>query len=229
MIDWKVNFRETLEFGTVKKRIEHVKTIKKDSCNESGYMHGEAVESSLVNMLSYDSRLSIKRLSPQMDIGFGADMQVSYVKDNKNYSFFSDITSTQKKNLFYFDIKGNFIKDINKAFVYETEAFNVRFAIKNKHSSIFTYEKPVIVLYIENFKKDTELDQSHINNIGSVLISLNEMLYSKGYGARASQNVKPNKALFQTEYMQYVDENNLWPEYMGELVYKHLRGGMAWK
>ena len=198
---WTVQFREYLEFSNVKEQLKGVKKLKKAETESEYLRYGILVEDTITKILSDSKELTIKTLSPQMDIGFGADLQVSYMEGEKNFSFFMDITSTQKKMVDYLTHTGSMTSDITEAFCYNTEYFNVRFGLKERHVNYFFYEKPVVVMYIQNFVPCTGIAIHHINNITNIIKSLNALLVDMGYGARASQKVRPNKNRFMEEFM----------------------------
>lgn len=197
---WTVQFREYLEFKDVKRQIEGVKRIKKAETEKEHMKYGVLVEDTLTKILSDSKDFDIKTLSPQMDLGFGADIQVSYTENEKHYSFFLDITSMQK-DIAYLTHKGDTVANIQEAFCYNTEYFNIRFGLKEKHHNHFFYEKPVVVAYIQNFVPCTGIAIHHIHNISNILKSLNGMLIDMGYGARASQKIRPNKKRFIEAYI----------------------------
>lgn len=200
---WTVQYREYLEFDGVKANLQQVKYRKKQEKNLASMKVGMQVEQAISKILGDNEGLTIKVLPPQMDHGFGADIQVSYSKGGKQYSFYADITSARKPTTHYLTIQGGTTRDFNEAFCYNTEYFNMYFGFKESHMSHFFYEKPVVVLYIEGFIPCTGLAVSHINNIGHILQSLNGLLMDMGYGARASQKVKPNIKKHIEEYKEY--------------------------
>lgn len=197
---WTVSFKDFLDFEGVREGIKETKLISKQQKENESRQFGMLVETAISKIVSDYEGFEVKALSPQMDVGFGADIQVSYKKDGKQHSFFADITSMQKQNIQYLTIAGDTTESVQDAFCYQTEYFNIRFGLKEKHACRFFYEKPVVVLYIQNFMPCTGLLVSHINNIASILMSLNDLLFDKGYGARASQMVRPNLKRFRHEY-----------------------------
>lgn len=206
---WSVQFREFLEFKGVKEGIREVKKSKKERLKQNGgKQFGLEVEEVITNIVSQFPGFEIKELPPQMDIQFGADIQVSYKEGDKNYSFFADITTNEKPIVQYLTAMGNTTNKFEEAFCYHTEYFNIRFGLKEKHYTYFFYEKPVIVLQIENFTPTTGLALHHINNIGNIMISLNSLLVSMAYGARASQKVRPNPRRYYDEYTKYKESTS---------------------
>jgi hypothetical protein len=203
MAVWKVGFREVLTMGTNQEGIKQIKKEVKERARSSNHYYGMFVEETVVELLS-KSELVVKRTTPQMDIGFGADVQLSYKKDGKNFSFFLDITSNTGKNCDYFSLKGGVESEIENAFVYDMGGVKVRFGIKKKHGASFVYEKPVVVLQVSGLTTETDIDQSDVNNISAILMTLNEIMMDMGYGARASQLVYPNKSLYLKEYKEYL-------------------------
>ena len=206
---WKVQFREYLEFEGVKEGIKEVKRIKKDKATGmksiGKVQAGMLAEQQVTNLISTYEGFTVKEMSPQMDIGFGADLQISYKQGDNNFSFFLDVTTTNKKIAQYLTINGRTTTSIEEAFGYQTDNFTAYFGIKERHYNRFFYEKPVVVLYFDNYIASNELAVSHVNNIANLLISLNSKLYSMGYGARASTLVLPN---IKRYYKEYTDENN---------------------
>lgn len=204
MAEWKVSFRDVLTMGSNKEGIREIKQAIKERTRSSNHYYGMFVEQSVIELLGKSEELSLKRTTPQMDIGFGADVQMSYKRDGKNYSFFMDITSNDKSSCSYFSLKGDIESDMENAFAYDMGGVKVHFGIKRKHGASFYYEKPVVVLQISGLTIDTEISQSDINNVSNILITLNDMMMDMGYGARASQLVYPNKSIYLKEYKQYL-------------------------
>lgn len=207
MAEWKVSFRDVLVMGTNKTGIKEIKQRAKAHAGSSEYHYGMFVEESVIELLERSEELSVKRTTPQMDIGFGADIQLSYKKNDKNYSFFMDITSGNKE-CSYFSLKDGIQSDVHNAFVYEMGGVKVKFGIKKRHGNSFFYEKPVVVFKVSGLTTDTTISQSDINNVSSILMTLNDMMMDMGYGARASQLVYPNKSLYKKEYLEYLKTMN---------------------
>lgn len=201
---WKMSYREYLELPGNKEEIKQVKQRKKAQAGRVLAMQGEQVETGITKILGDIPGFEVKVMPPQFDIGFGADVQVSYMEDGKNYSMFVDITSsTSKSEVSYLMPSGQLTDDIADAFCYRTEYFSVRFGLKKKHVSRFLYEKPVVVLLIENYTPTTGLGLHHIQVMGNLMQNLNSLLMKQGYGARASQKVYPNPKKFPNEYQAY--------------------------
>lgn len=224
---WKIQFNEYVKFNNVKESIKKIKYLRKTEQKES-YEYGNKVEQ-MVGKILNDGQLEVKQLPPQMDCGFGADLQVSYMKDNKNFSFYADITTYRPKaeGLKFFTAKGELASNYNEAFCYETEYFNLYIGIKEKHGNWFFYEKPVLVLYVDRFIPCTGLSVSHINNISHLLISLNEMLHEQGYGARASKKVIPNLNRFRVERYAIDAKEEDTPEAWGRFIYRVIEKGCS--
>lgn len=218
---WTIQFRDYLEFDGVKEKLQEVKQVKKAESEKEHAQYGVLVEDAITRILSDSEDLTIKTLSPQMDLGFGADIQISYMENGKNYSFFADITSSQKDRIVYLNQKGDTTPNIEEAFCYRTEYFNIRFGLKERHMNYFFYEKPVVVLYVQNFVPCTGIAIHHIYNISSILKSLNSMLVDMAFGARASQKVRPNIVRFGLEHAKMVDTPEAWGHYVGNT----LKGG----
>lgn len=215
---WTVQFMDYLQWEGVKEGIKEVKKAMKSQDSSFGF----AAEEAIINILNQHKSFDVQPTTPQMDIGFGADARVAYEKDDKNFSFYIDITTTQKDRVSYLKgLGGGVTSNPYEAFVYKTEYFNFRIGIKESHASHFFYEKPVIVLYIEKFVPCTGIAVSHLENIVNILISANEMLFEMGFGARASKKIRPNLNRFRKEYVEtYVSPNNLWGDYIYNLIYK---------
>lgn len=192
---WKMPYTKYLDLPGVKESIQQFKYIKKTD-RSSTAIHGQQVEESISRILK-DTGMDIKTTSPQMDIGFGADLLVSYMEDDKNYSFYVDITCTQKPLVQYLSVTGATTNVHKEAFCYATEYGKFYFGLKEKHKNWFFYEKPIVVIYVENFIPCTGLALSHITNIKNILMSLNALLVRRGYGARASRIVRPNPSKFR--------------------------------
>lgn len=195
---WTMSYREYLELPGTKEGIKEVKALKKTQVGRFGHQ----VEEGITKIVSDIPGFVVKQLNPQMDIGFGADIQVSYQEEGKHYSFFADITSNTKQ-VMYLTAAGNLTEELEEAFCYRTEYFNIRFALKKQHANYFFYEKPVVVLHIENYVPTTGLGLHHIHVIGNLMTNLNSLLMQQGYGARASQKVRPNPRRFPDEYKAY--------------------------
>ena len=196
---WSVSFQEYLKFNGVREGInEAKKAFKKERMAASVRFFGDRVEEGVTKILSDFDRFEVKVLSPQMDIGFGADIQISYKENGKNYSFFADITA-KPKEVKYLTVTGAMTKEINEALCYRTEYFNIRFGFKEKHGCRFFYEKPVVVLYVENYVPTTGIAHHHLFNICELMMTMNSFLTQKGYGARASQVIRPNLKRFRSE------------------------------
>lgn len=199
---WTVPFLEYLDYPGVKEGIRVTKTIAKKATGANVRL-GKEAEAFMTQILTEHPSFTVKQLNPQMDVGFGADLQLSYTEDGKNYSFFADVTTAEKKGVEYMTMTGSITSDIKKAFVYETEYCKVTFGLKMNHASHFKYERPVVVLRVRDFVPASGVARTHINNIGNVLISLNSLLDDMGYGARASRNIRPNPKKFPTEFNEY--------------------------
>lgn len=198
---WTVSYNNYLQFEGVKENIQERKYTRKMQAKEGSNDYGMLVEETVSKILA-DTGMDIKHTTPQMDIGFGADLLVSYTEEEKNYSFYVDITSTQKK-IKYFSLTGETTEIAKEAFSYQTEYGNFYFGVKEKHANWFYYEKPVIVVYVENFIPCTGMAISHVTNIKNILMSLNAMLVRHEYGARASKLVRPNPKKYPTEWKEY--------------------------
>jgi len=199
---WTVSYKEYLNFEGVKENIKQVKTRKKAQKRSgmASVLVGETLEESVFTMLTKHPDLEVKQLPAQMDIGFGADFQVSFKEDGKNYSFFMDVTLSKKPRVKYLTLKGDTTESWEHAFCYQTESFKAYFGLKEKHSSFFFYEKPVVIMSIEQTEVGAEIGEAHVHNIGQILMSLNNLLKDKGYGARASQLVRPNITFYREEF-----------------------------
>lgn len=199
---WTVPFQEYVKFDGVKESIKQVKVRKKEQMkNISGAVHGYSVETGISNIIGSIPGVDVKVLPPQMDMGFGADIQISYMEEDKNYSLFADITTNPNKDrVSYLTQSGGMTGDIKDALCYKTEYFNIRFGLKEKHMNWFFYEKPVVVVHVEHYIPTTGIAVHHIHVIGNMIKSLNSLLVKRGYGARASQRVRPNPKRFPDEY-----------------------------
>jgi len=198
---WTVSYQEYLKFDGVKDGIKNVKARKKVQRRLlSSMKYGEAIEQTVFTVLSKHEQLKVSHTAPQMDIGFGADFQVSFKENEKNYSFFLDVTCSKKPNVKYLTLKGNTTEDWNSAFCYQADSFRVYFGLKERHSKFFFYEKPVVVMSIDEFEPGKDIGEAHVNNIGQILMSLNNLLKERGCGARASQKIQPNPTIFRDEF-----------------------------
>lgn len=202
---WSVSFKDFLKFEGEKERINKMKNIVKEQASLHTYKSfGLKIEEGITNILSSSDRFEVKALPPQMDVGFGADIQVSYKEGDKNYSFFADITMNEKENVQYLTLTGSVTPNIEEAWCYYTEYFNIRFGFKQRHRKYFFYEKPVVVLYIENYVRTTGIAYHHLNNITEIIMSVNMFLVKKGYGARASQMIRPNLRRYYSDYKKHL-------------------------
>lgn len=195
---WTMSYREYLELPGTKEGIKEVKAKMKGQQER----YGHQVEDGIKRIVSDIPGFTVKDMTPQMDLGFGADMQIAYKENGKNYSFYADITSNQKQ-IMYLTAAGNLTEEVAEAFCYRTEYFSVRFGLKKQHQNFFYYEKPVVVLYIENYVPTTGLALHHIHVIGSLMQNLNSLLMKQGFGARASQKVRPNPKRFPDAFKAY--------------------------
>lgn len=202
---WTVQYKEYLQFEGVKEAIEEVK-VKRKGRIRSEESYGQDVEDVLLNILSHSNDVTVNSSWPQMDVGFGADARVAYKENDKNYSFFLDITAAYKNEVEYFTLSGGLTPDANKAFSYETDYFTVRFGIKPRHASHFLYEKPVVVLHVSKYVPCTGISTSHLRNMVQVMISVHTLMMSMGYGARASQKITPNKKKYGIEYRRSLNK-----------------------
>lgn len=203
-LKWVVQFQDYVKWDSNKEAVKYVKAKKKAQVKVSSIARYSAqIEETMTSILNH-GELEVKPLAPQYDFAFGADVQVSYKKDDKNYSFFADYTCGYKENVKYFTLSGELTSDYNKAFAYATEYFGIRLGIKERHKNFFFYEKPVIVICVDNYVPCSGIALGHITNITNVLISLHEMLMEKeGYGARASQKIRPNISKYHDKFEEY--------------------------
>ena len=192
----KMSWREYLELPQVKAQIKEVKARKKAQMQTLDCArYGDMVEKAIANMLAA-SGFAMQSLPPQMDIGFGADLKVSYKKAGKNYSFFVDVTATFKKDVKYLNAMGKEVERVEEAFSYQTEGFTLYFGTKRNHHWFFRYEKPVVVLCVKGFRT-VEVSEMHIHNLHNILVALHGHLLDEGCPARASQMVHPNPKLLE--------------------------------
>jgi hypothetical protein len=199
---WTVSYKEYLNFTGVKEHIEEIKSIKKLETRTGLAKRrvGEELEQSVLATFSKHPELELKQLPAQMDIGFGADFQVSYKEDGKNYSFFLDVTRSKKPITKYLTASGNLTQSLEEAFCYDTDTFKIHFGLKERHSALFFYEKPVVVMSIALRDSHLHMNELDMHNVGHILMSLNALLKEKGYGARASQRVRPNITIYRKEF-----------------------------
>lgn len=203
-LKWVVQFQDYVKWDSNKEGVAKVKARKKASLKVDSIARYSAQIEETMNDILNKGEFDVKPLPPQYDFAFGADAQVSYKKDDKNYSFFVDYTCGFKDNVKYFTLSGELTSDYNKAFNYVTEYFGIRLGIKERHNNFFFYEKPVVVICIDNYVPCSGIALGHITNITNVLISLHEMLMEKkGYGARASQKIRPNISKYYDKFEEY--------------------------
>ena len=199
---WTVSYKEYLNFTGVKDNIEKIKSKKKKEIRigSANRKVGENLEKAVLARFSEHPDLNIKPLIAQMDIGFGADFQVSYKENGKNYSFFLDVTRSKKPITKYLTASGELTQSLDDAFCYETGDFRIHFGLKERHSALFFYEKPIVVMSVSLREGQFIMSDIDMHNVGYVLMSLNGLLKEKGYGARASQMVRPNPTIFRKEF-----------------------------
>lgn len=199
---WTVSYKEYLNFTGVKEHIEEIKSIKKLETRTGVAKRkiGENLEKSILATFSKHPDLELKSLPAQMDIGFGADFQISYKEDGKNYSFFLDVTRSKKPITKYLTASGELTQSLDEAFCYEADGFRIHFGLKERHSALFFYEKPVVVMSVSLRESDLIMSDIDMHNVGYILMSLNALLKEKGYGARASQRVRPNITIYRKEF-----------------------------
>lgn len=200
---WTVRFTDYLKFDGVKEGINAVKVKAKQQKKEKGVRMGDQLEVSIKTIMEDGGVITVDSLSPQYDMGFGADFKFNYKKANKNYSFFVDVTAKMDDHMKFFSLNGTLVDDPEQAFSYHTEEFTLYFSVKYRHHGFFFYEKPVVSLVVQRFGNyiDPEMvDVSHSTNISNILVALHEYLMEQGYGARASHYVHPNKQRFSKEF-----------------------------
>lgn len=197
----KMSWREYLELPQVKTQIKEVKARKKAQMQTlDSVRYGDMVEKTIANVLT-QSGFNVQVLPPQMDIGFGADLKISYKKEGKNYSFFIDVTAAFKKDVKYLNAMGKEVERTEEAFGYKTESFTIYFGTKRNHHWFFRYEKPVVVLCVKGFRS-VEISEIHIHNLHNILVALHEHLLDEGCLARASQMVYPNPRLLAPRILE---------------------------
>lgn len=91
-----IQFRDYLELDGVKESIERVKVVRK-AYRKSPKLNkvGIQVEETITKIISESPELTVKPLTVQMDVGFGADIQVSYKEGVRTIA--SLLTSPQEK------------------------------------------------------------------------------------------------------------------------------------
>jgi len=203
---WVVSYQEYLKFEGVKQNLKELKAKRKGVMRMKKNISGYEVEDTIVRLLSKARNLTVSGTDAFTDIGFGADARVAYMEEDKNYSFYIDVTMKDKEHVQYFTLSGDLIDDMDKAFAYHTEDFTVRFGIKYQHAYHFFYEKPIVVVHISNYVRCHDIAAPHLNNIAQVMMSLNHMLVEQGYGARASKQVRPNIRRHHEEYRRSINK-----------------------
>lgn len=206
--NWTVRFPEYLKFEGVKEGIEHIKGLAKEQ-KRSRVRIGDLIEVTMKKLIEDGGLITVDELSPQYDVGFGADFKFNYKKEEKNYSFFVDVTAKIHESTMFFSHRGDLVKDMKDAFCYYTEEFKMFFSVKYSHGGFFRYKKPVIVLIVQEFGLDVDINNvevSHGTNISNIMIALHEYLCDQGYGARASQHIEPAPHRFHKEFQAYRKE-----------------------
>lgn len=206
---WKVQFKEYLKFEGVKESVENTKRKTKLQKKMNPFRAGDKLEEAIKTIIEDGGVIRVDRLTPQYDMGFGADFKFRYMKDGKHYSFFVDVTAKTNEGMQFFDINGNMVDDWSKAFCYHTEEFKMYFTLKYNHYGFFFYEKPVISLVMKGFGYHIDVDNvdmAHRTNISNIIVALHEFLCEQGYDARASHYVRPNKNRFRKEYEAFLKE-----------------------
>lgn len=209
---WTVAFNDYMKFDGVKESIKYIQDKSKASLRGRARQHmGLIMEDYITEALEQTSELAVEHTTPQMDYGFGADYKCSYQEGGKHYSFYLDVTMAEKHTVSYINGKGVNVTDMDEAYVLEMKDFEVRFGFKERHAHWFFYHKPVVVMSVrfrnvigENVFRP--LDVLDANNLAYVLKTVNSLLVEQGYGARASQKVRPNPKVFAMEYNSY--QNN---------------------
>lgn len=205
---WKVHFKDYIKFEGVKESLKNVKEKTKLQKKTNPFRTGDKLEEAIKTIIEDGGVIRVDRLTPQYDMGFGADFKFSYVKDGKNYSFFVDVTAKTSVDMQFLNIHGN-MGDWDKAFCYYTEEFKMYFTLKYNHYGFFFYEKPVISLVVKGFGNHIDVDNidtTHRTNISNIIVSLHEFVCEQGYSARASHYVQPNKNRFRKEYEAFLKE-----------------------
>lgn len=209
-MEWKVRFQDYVKFQGVKESINAVKVRTKQQKLDKGVRLGDLLEDVVQTIVERVGIISVERLTPRYDMGFGADFKFSYEKDDRSHSFFVDVTSKMDSNMRYFGLRGDLVDSEKDAFCYYTDEFKVYFSIKYNHHGFFFYEKPVVSFVVRGFDGtiDTDkVDLSHSININNIMISLHEHLCEQGHGIRASHYVFPNKNRFYADYKKFQRSN----------------------
>lgn len=162
---------------------------------------GVQAEEFIRTSLSMVEGIRVTNTTEKIDMYYGADMKVQQDIDGKAASLYVDIkTNTEFENgIKYLHHNGTMVEDRESASKFTFSFGQVYFALKERHYYFFKYEKPVVVMYIQDYQQDynKELRDGEMNLLALILTTINKWMVEEGYAYRASQFIKPNRKLLK--------------------------------
>jgi hypothetical protein len=201
--DFKVDYKEYANYEDVRNvfvgQMEKREGIKGNI--------GFEVETLIGNILKHDNRILVEDVTDKMDILFGADYKVLYQRGNTVYSFYIDVTTAQKDATRYFSHEAGITTDWKeKGKKHSTEYFDLYYGMKKRHNCIFKYDKPVMVLHVDNYEPTMGVAFKHIHKIVDDLINLHDMFVELELPIHASREIYPNVDKFPAEFTAHLNK-----------------------
>lgn len=155
------------------------------------HQFGKQAEDFVRTILCGVKDIRITKTTPMFDNFYGADFKVQHEHNGKAASLYVDVKLNTKfeEGVSFLHHTGSFV-EASQASRFSFSFGTVYFGIKNSQHSFFTYEKPVVVMYISNFK--VEVKEDELNTLAFILCNINRLLIDQGYSYRISQFVIPN-------------------------------------
>lgn len=187
-----IGFEQYYKDYAINKAVKEVKAIQLDN----------KLEKLTLAVLSLSEEVTIKKTTPKVDISFGADFLVSYYEGDIQNSLFIDVTSSpSKSHTSYLKLDGTLTDDYKDCFQSKFSFGTVSLAIKERHASHFTYDKPVVVLVIRDYSVlGLSVSKLEADMLVAMLKTMNNVLVEKyGVSKRASMIIYPNPKRYPKE------------------------------
>lgn len=141
--------------------------------------------------------IRITNTTGKIDKYYGADFKLHSPVEGKASSVYVDVKLNTRfeTGVRYLHHNGDIVDDASIASVFPFSFGKVYFGIKERHHAFFRYEKPVVIMYIQDFK--FSLQEEEMNTLAYILTSLNRWMLDREYPYRASQKVMPNRKLLK--------------------------------